>query len=77
MLGHRDLQLSIKKKGDSLYRRVSVEYFGKLPGFNFIKPSNLSPSSPEGRRRYSSEEEEQHRGRKRNTRSDTNSPACP
>ena len=30
MLGHRDLQLSIKKKGDSFYRRVSIEYFGKL-----------------------------------------------
>ena len=77
MLGHKDLQISIKKRGESSYRRVSVEYFGKLPGFNFIQPSNLSPSSPEGRRRHSSEEEEQERGRKRNNRSDTNSPTCP
>ena len=77
MLGHRDLLLSIKKKGDSSYRKVSVEYFGKLPRFYFSKPSNLSPSSPEGRRRYSSEEEEQNRGRRRNTRSDKNSPVCP
>ena len=38
MLGHKDLQLSIKKRGESSYRRVSVEHFRKLPGFNFIQP---------------------------------------
>ena len=29
-LGQRDLKLNIKKVGDEFYKRVSVEYFGKL-----------------------------------------------
>ena len=58
MLGHRDLKLNIQKKGELHYKRVSVEYFRKLPDFNFTRVQSLSPGSPEGRRRYSSEEEQ-------------------
>ena len=76
MLGHRDLKLNIKKKGDLQYKRVSVEYFGKLPDFNFNKISSLSPGLPEGRRRHSSDEE-QPRSRKRTERSESESPRRP
>ena len=48
LLGHRDLKLNIKKKGDLQYKRVLVEFFGKLPDFNFNRVSELSPGSPEG-----------------------------
>ena len=58
LLGHRDLKLSIKKKGDVVYKRVSVEYFGKLPGFNFSKIVEKSPGSLSGRRRFSSVEDD-------------------
>ena len=37
LLGKDDLILSIKRKGDYFYKRVSVEYFGAIPGFNFKK----------------------------------------
>ena len=37
LLGHRDLKLSVKKKGETFYKRVSVEHLGKIPGFNFFK----------------------------------------
>ena len=43
LLGHRDLKLSIKQKGEEFYKRVSVEYYGKLPGFNFTKVAEMSP----------------------------------
>ena len=43
LLGHRDLKLSIKQKGDEFYKRVSVEYFGKLPGFNLTRVKELTP----------------------------------
>ena len=69
--------MSINRKGENFYKRVSVEYFGKLPEFIFTKVSNLSLGSPTGRRRFSSEEEEQPRTGKRTTRSDNNSPVCP
>ena len=77
MLGHRDLKLNIKKKGDLTYKRVSVEFFGKLPNFNFNRVSELSPGSPEGRRRHSSDDDEQIRSRKRTVRSDSESPKRP
>ena len=64
MLGHRDLKLNIKQKGDDSYKRVSVEYFGKLPGFNFTRVADLTPGSPKGRRCYSSEENEQQARRR-------------
>ena len=76
LLGHRDLKLNIKKKGDPQYKRVSVEYFGRLPNFNFHRAPELSPGSPEGRRKYSSDEE-QSTSRKRNVRSDSESPRRP
>ena len=37
LLGHRDLKLNIKKKGDLYYKRVLVDMFGRLPDFNFSK----------------------------------------
>ena len=52
LLGHKDLKLSIKQKGDDFYKRVSIEYFGKLPDFNFTKIADMSPGSPSGRRRF-------------------------
>ena len=64
-------------KGEEFYKRVSVEYFGKLPGFNFTRVKELTPGSPEGRKRYSSEEEEGENSRKRNTRSESTSPIQP
>ena len=76
LLGHRDLKLSIKLKGEKAYKRVSVEYFGKLPGFNLTKVADMSPGSPRGRK-VSSTEEEVPRNRKRTLRSDSNSPSCP
>ena len=77
LLGHRDLKLCIKKKGDMFYKRVSVEYFGKLPGFNFTKIAEMSPGSPPGRRRCSSEGDDPPRVRKRNDRSESSSPTLP
>ena len=77
LLGHRDLKLCIKKKGEEFYKRVSVEYFGKLPGFNFTSVAEMSPGSPSGRRRFSSKEEEAPRSRKRTVRSESNSPKHP
>ena len=64
-------------KGEEFYKRVSVEYFGKLPGFNFTKVADLTPGSPEGRKRFSSEEEEDIRTRKRTVRSESSSPPQP
>ena len=77
LLGHRDLKLSIKQKGDDFYKRVSIEYFGKLPGFNFTKIADMSPGSPSGRRRFSSEEDDPPRTRKRTFRSESTSPSHP
>ena len=77
MLGHRDLKLSIKLKREEFYKRVSVEYFGKLPGFNFTNVKELTPGSPEGKKRYSSDEEEIVTTRKRNMRSESSSPQQP
>ena len=65
LLGHRDLKLSIKRKGDDFYKRVSVEYFGKLPGFNFTKIADMSPGSPSGRRHFSGDEDDPPSTRKR------------
>ena len=77
LLGHRDLKLNIKQKGNEFYKRVSVEYFGKLPTFNFTKVSEMSPGSPTGRRKFSSEEEEPVRARKRIVISESESPKRP
>ena len=77
LLGHSDLKLSIKQKGDDFYKRVSVEYFGKLPGFNFTKIADMSPGSPSGRRRFSSEEDDPPRTRKRTVRSESTFPSHP
>ena len=82
LLGHRDLKLCIKKKGDMFYKRVTVEYFGNLPGFNFTKIAEMSPGSPPGRKRSSSEGDEENgddppRVRKRNDRSESTSPTRP
>ena len=77
LLGHRDLKLSIKKKGDDFYKRVSVEYFGKLPGFNFTKIADMSPGSPPGRRRFGSDEDDPLITRKRTVRSESASPSHP
>ena len=71
------MKLSIKLKGEIFYKRVSVDYFGKLPGFNFTKVAELSPGSPTGRKSFSGEEEEQQRTRKRTIRSESTSPPCP
>ena len=77
LLGHRDLKLNIKRKGDTFYKRVPVEYFGRLPGFNFLKVSDLSPGTPTGRKSYSEEEELPSRTRKRTERSESSSPTGP
>ena len=77
LLGHRDLKLNIKLKGGGFYKRVYVEYIGKLPGFSFTKVFEMCPGSPKGRRRFSSDEEEQQTSRKRTTRSESKSPQCP
>ena len=53
-----------------------MEYFGKLPDFNFTRVQNVSPGSPVGRRRYSSGED-QPRPRKRTVRSESESPSRP
>ena len=73
LLGHRDLKLNIKLKGDNFYKRVNVEYFGRLPGFNFTRVADLSPGSPTGRRRFSSDDEPLVT-KKRSTRSESKSP---
>ena len=73
LLGHRDLKLNIKLKGDNFYKRVNVEYFGRLPGFNFTRVADLSPGSPTGRRRFSSDDEPLVT-KKRATRSESKSP---
>ena len=77
LLGHRDLKLNITSKGDTFYKRVSVEYFGKLPGFNFTKISEMSPGSPKGRRKFSSDDDVPLISRKRIIRSESRSPQCP
>ena len=77
LLGHRDLILSIKRKGDMFYKRVPVELFGKLPGFNFLKVAELSPGAPPGRKSFSGEEEIPSRSRKRTERSESTSPTGP
>ena len=55
LLGHNDLRLCIKNKGDPYYRRVFVNYFGTLPDFNFTRTTNFSPGLPKGRRRFNSD----------------------
>ena len=64
LLGKDDLILSIKRKGDNFYKRVLVEYFGEIPGFNFKKTAVMSPGSPSGRRRLSGDEDDLSRTRK-------------
>ena len=59
------------------YKRVTVEYFGKIPGFNFLKVSDLSPGYPTGRKSFSEEERQPLRSRKRTERSESSSPPCP
>ena len=54
-----------------------MEHFGRLPGFNFLKVSDLSPGSPTGRKSHSEEEELPTRSRKRTERSESSSPPCP
>ena len=77
LLGHRDLKLSIKRKGDDFYKRVSVEYFGELPGFNFTKIAEKSPGLPSGRRCFSGVEDDPSRTRKRTVCGVSASPALP
>ena len=77
ILGHRDLKLNVKKKGDTFYKRVPIEYFGRLPGFNFLKTQELSPGSPAGRKSHPDGEVPQQRSRKRTARSDSSSPTKP
>ena len=55
-LGKSDLKLFSKMKGERFYKPLPVEYFGKLPSLNFIRDTVVSPGSPKGRPRYSSEE---------------------
>ena len=76
-LGHRDLKLNVKKKGDTFYKRVPIEHFGRLPGFNFLKISELSPGSPAGRKSHPDEEVPPQPSRKRTARSDSSSPSKP
>ena len=76
-LGHRDLKLNVKKKGDTFYKRVPIEHFGRLPGFNFLKISELSPGSPAGRKNHPDEEVPPQPSRKRTARSDSSSPSKP
>ena len=59
------------------YKRVAVEYFGKLPGFNFTKVSEMSTGLPKGRRKFSSDEDVPLISRKRIIRSESRSPQCP
>ena len=58
-------------------KRVSVEYFGKLPGFNFTKIAEKSPGSPSGRRFFSGEEDDPSRTRKRIDSGKSASPTHP
>ena len=50
-----------------------VEYFGRLPNFNFTKLPDLSPGSP-GERTYGNREQAR-RPKKRPHSSDSNSPS--
>ena len=54
-----------------------MEYFGKLPGFNFTKISEMSPGSPKGRRKFSSDDDVPLVSRKRTSRSESGSRPCP
>ena len=65
LLGKDDLILSIKRKGDNFYKRVSVEFFGEIPGFNFKKTAVTSLGSPSGRRRLGGDEDDLSSTRKR------------
>ena len=58
LLGKSDLILNIKRIGDGFYKRVSVEFFGRLPGFNFTKIAVMSPGSPSGRERLLCDEDD-------------------
>ena len=49
LLGKDDLILSIKRKGEKYYNRVSVEYFGEIPGFDFKKTTSLDSTLGRGR----------------------------
>ena len=73
LLGHRDLKLNIKKKGDIRYEHVPIDTFGALPDFNFSKISSLSPGSPPGKKSYS-EDEAPPRSRKRTMQRESKSP---
>ena len=79
LLGHRHLKLCIKKKGEMYYKRVSVEYFGSLPGFNFTKIAEMTPGSPPGRKRSDSEvrEEEERDKQRRGVKRDRSLSASP
>ena len=54
-----------------------MEYFGRLPGFNFLKVLDLSPGTPTSRKSFSEEEEQPSRTRKRTERSESTSPTGP
>ena len=79
LLGHRDLKLCIKKKGEMYYKRVSVEYYGSLPGFNFTKIAEMTPGSPPGRKRSDSEanEDEERDNQRRGVKRDRSISASP
>ena len=63
LLGREDLILSVKRKGENFYKRVPVELFGDIPGFNFKRSAKIEPvTKKEWRRR---DEENRMNGRKR------------
>ena len=45
LLGKEDLILSIKRKGENFYKRVPVELFGDIPGFNFKRSVKKEPGT--------------------------------
>ena len=69
-LGHTDLVLKIKRKGERFYKTIAVDSFGPLPPLEFQRNIPLSPGSPLGR---SPVPDDNHQNRKRN-RDDSSSP---
>ena len=62
-LGHTDLVLKIKRKGERFYKTIAVDSFGPLPPLEFQRNIPLSPGSPLGR---SPVPDDNHQNRKRN-----------
>ena len=51
LLGKDDLILGIKRKGENFYKRVPVELFGDIPGFNFKRSVKIEPGTEKEWRR--------------------------